>query len=120
MDITMSFTAINLIKLIDSDSNINDEDNLLYFIHGCVFMIDIITYVVAGYCCFEVSYRQYIKLCSYSHKFVYKLCEKISIYQYHSKWDKFIDKNPSWKKELDLDGALLSNDALLLKADSTT
>ena len=107
-------------KICNNDNNDNYGCNELFEFIQFVFIIDIITYIIAGYCCFEVSHIQYTRLCSCCHKSVYKICEKISIYQYHKKWDKFIDENPSWKKELYLDKALLPNDSLLLKTNSIT
>ena len=39
------------------------------------------------------SHTLYIKFCGLYHHCMYKICEKISIYQYHNKWDPFLQQN---------------------------
>ena len=45
----------------------------------------------------DIEYRKLFCLC---HQCAYRLCEKLSIRQYHNKWDNFIDKNVEWKYAL--------------------
>ena len=56
--------------------------------------------MVAGDCCFEFSYVQYTKQCCLCHCCMYRLCERISIKQYHYKWDKFLQQNIDWQIRL--------------------
>ena len=79
-------------------------------IDNIFFMMDIATYMIAGYCCFEFSYNQYTKLCCLCHCCMYRLCERISIFQYHRKWDTFLENNKEWKISMDKNHYVLLND----------
>ena len=70
---------------------------ILYVVWEAFHIFNILSYIIAIYVSYEFSYYQYQVFCGFCHKICFKCCSKITMYQYHTKWDKWLAKEGRYR-----------------------